>query len=70
MQRPKVTPELILSHGEQLRGIRLSWQRAAELAPEVEKLNAAAIDNTHLLDFNDEPTRFLSALAQLKGKAK
>ncbi len=65
----KITGELIRSHGKALRDLEISGQRAAELAIEVERHNRAILNAASMLDFNDEPAKFLSALAELKHPA-
>jgi len=70
MARPKITPELIVSQGEQLLDRDISWQRATELAPEVQKLNDAVLNAAGMLDFNDDPGRLAATLSALKGGTK
>ncbi|MBI3067790.1 MAG: hypothetical protein HYY79_02580 [Betaproteobacteria bacterium] len=63
MPTSPVTEALILQQAEQLLDIKLTPQRAAELAGEVERMNSAVIESAgRLLDFNDEPARFATAL--------
>ena len=61
-----VTAQLIQQQGRQLRQLEISERRAEELSTEVGKLNAAAFAVGEQLDFNDEPSRFLVVLAQMK----
>jgi len=62
-----VTGELIQQYGRQLRDLDVQLVRAAELAVEVERHNRAILNAaTDKLDFNDEPSRFLSALHDLR----
>lgn len=70
MPRKDVTADLILSQAEQLLELRLSPKRAAELAPEVQKLNDAVRGAAGRIDFNDDPARFAATLSALKGKSK
>jgi hypothetical protein len=65
----KITAELIRQYGKALRRMDLSEQRAAEVAIEVERHNKAIMDAAHILDFNDEPSRFFSVLSELKEPA-
>ncbi len=62
----KVTPELIEQSALQLRRMRLSKSRAQALAPEIARLNQAALDAAAGNDFNDEPSSFPIMLARLK----
>lgn len=62
----KVTPELIQASALQLRVMRVSKSRAQALAPEIERLNNAALNAAAHSDFNDEPSSFALTLAQLK----
>jgi hypothetical protein len=64
--RSRVTPELIESSARQLRRTSITAARARALAPGVERLNNAALAAADDTDFNDEPARFTSVLAQLK----
>jgi hypothetical protein len=61
-----VTAQLIQQQGRVLRQLEISEKRAAELSTEVGRLNAAAVSAGEQLDFNDEPSRFLVVLAQMK----
>ena len=65
----KITGELIREYGKVLRNIDLTEQRAAELALEVERHNSAILNAGNMLQFNDEPAKFLSALVELQGAA-
>ncbi len=62
----KVTPELIQASALQLRVMRVSKSRAQALAPEIERLNNAALNAAAHSDFNAEPSSFALTLAQLK----
>jgi hypothetical protein len=62
----KVTGDLIQQYGLQLRELKIDAARAAELALEVERNNRAIFEAAKRLDFNDEPSRFASALTALK----
>jgi len=68
MQRNKhkVTPELIEQSALQLRRTRLSKSRAQALAPEIARLNEAALETGADNDFNEEPSNFPIMLARLK----
>ena len=65
----EITTELIRLMAQQLRGLEVSEERAAQLAKEVARVNdaarAAAADN----GFNDEPSRYAVMLAALKSRA-
>lgn len=64
-----VSPRLIQEEAEEHYGIELDPARARELAEEVERLNAAARRVVApILDFNDEPSRFLAVLSELGRK--
>ena len=65
----KIDADLIRRHGAALRGIDLTEKRAAEIAIEVERHNSAIRAAAQVLDFNDEPARFLSTLSELKQPA-
>ena len=62
----KITPELIEQSALQLRRMRLSRSRAQALAPEIARLNNAALTAAAGNDFNDEPSNFSLMLARLK----
>jgi len=64
----KITPELIKEQAEALHGIKLSAPRSAELAQEVEKINAGVRGVADgILTFDDEPGAFARFLSTLKG---
>ncbi|MEO7726297.1 MAG: hypothetical protein ABIS45_03525 [Burkholderiales bacterium] len=65
----KIQSELILLEAAQLRGVKVSEQRAGELAADVQRVCDAALAVSRDADFNDEPSRFTSTLARL-GAAK
>ncbi len=58
----KVTADLILAQGRQLRGLEVDATRAGELAVEVQRLSRAVLDAATRVDFNDEPGRFQARL--------
>jgi hypothetical protein len=62
----RVTPVLVESIALALRGTKITPALARALAPNVERLNNAALAAAEETDFNDEPARFTSVLAQLK----
>jgi hypothetical protein len=64
--KKKVTPELIRLSALQFRGMKISMTRARALAPEIERLNNAALSAAQETDFNDEPTSLTRMLARLK----
>lgn len=61
----KMQTELILLEATQLRGMQLSEHRAGEIAADVQRVCDAAAAIAREADFNDEPSRFTSALARL-----
>jgi hypothetical protein len=61
-----VTPELVAEIALKLRGTKITPAVAQALAPNLERLNNAALAAADESDFNDEPARFASVLAQLK----
>jgi len=71
--REKVTPGTVRDYGREVAGLDVSDTRAAEIAPEVEGLNGAALEAAARLDLNDEPGQFPLALARNRrphGKAR
>ncbi len=62
----KVTPDLIQASARQLRLMRVTRSRAQALAPEIERLNNAALEAATHNDFNDEPSSFALTLARLQ----
>ena len=65
-RRTAVTAELVESIALALRRTKLTPARARSLAPGVERLTDAVVAAADETDFNDEPARFTSVLAQLK----
>jgi hypothetical protein len=65
-RRNTVTAELVESTALKLRRTTITPARARALAPGVERINDAALAAADETDFNDEPARFTSILAQLK----
>jgi len=65
-RKSQVSPALVEQSALQLRRTRLSKSRATALAPEIARLNDAAMDAARDNDFNDEPSSFSIVLAQLK----
>ena len=61
-----VSAELVESIALKLRRTKISLARARALAPGVERLTNAALAAADKTDFNDEPARFTSVLADLK----
>ena len=59
----KITPELIRLQAEQLHGLAYGPARCAELARDVERNNTATLNAAGMLDFNDEPARFIALLS-------
>lgn len=57
-----VTGELVRAQAAELRGAEIGEQRAQEIAADIEKINGAVREVRELLDFNDEPARFLALL--------
>ena len=65
-RKTMVTAELVTSISLTLRGTRITPALAQALAPNLERLNNAALAAAKESDFNDEPARFASVLAQLQ----
>jgi hypothetical protein len=65
-RKTMVTAELVTSISLTLRGTRITPAVAQALAPNLERLNNAALAAAEESDFNDEPARFASVLAQLQ----
>jgi hypothetical protein len=68
-RKTMVTAELVTSISLTLRDTRITPAVAEALAPNLERLNNAALDAAEESDFNDEPARFASVLAQLQTPA-
>ena len=68
-RKTTVTAELLTSISLTLRGTRITPAVAQALAPNLERLNNAALAAAEESDFNDEPARFASVLAQLQTPA-
>ena len=62
----KIEGKLIQQEAEQKHGIKLSEQRAAELAEEVDRLNSATAEAAKAIDLNDDPTVFTATLRRLR----
>lgn len=58
----RVSPELIRRQAEELHRFTVADDRAAELADEVETINAAAFEAALDLEFDDEPAAFVRLL--------
>ena len=65
-RKTAVTPELIESIAFKLRRMTITPALAQALAPNVERLNDAALAAADETDFNEEPARFTSVLLELK----
>ena len=65
-RKPMVTAELVESIALKLRNTTIAPALAQALAPSLERLNNAALTAAKETDFNDEPARFTSVLAQLQ----
>ena len=61
-----VTADLCESIALNLRGTTITPAVAQALAPNLERLSNAALEAAEASDFNHEPSRFASVLAQLK----
>ena len=61
-----LTAELVRDSVQHLRRMPMTTARAEALAPNVGRLNDAALDAARENDFNDEPASFLTVLARLK----
>ena len=68
--REKITAQLIRQHAEQLHGLAYGDARCAELARDIEHLNAAILNAASKLDFNDEPARFTALLFRYTDQRK
>jgi hypothetical protein len=68
-RKTMVTAELVTSISLALRGTRITPAVAQALAPNLERLNNAALAAAEESDFNDEPARFASVLAQLQTRS-
>jgi hypothetical protein len=55
-------PNLILAIAAELQNVHVGNARAAELAAELGRLNAAVLRETDTLRFEDEPAHFVRAL--------
>jgi hypothetical protein len=62
----RVTAELVESIALNLRDTKIAPALAHALAPNLERVNNAALAAAKETDFNDEPTRFTSVLEQLQ----
>ena len=69
-RKTMVTPELVAEIALTLRGTKITPAVAQALAPNLERLNNAALAAAAETDFNDEPARFISVLAQLQATSK
>ena len=65
-RKAMVTAELCESMALTLRGTKITRAFAEALAPNLQRINDAALEAAKESDFNDEPSRFASVLAQLK----
>ena len=64
-----VTAELVESISVNLRHTSITSAVAQALAPNLERLNNAALAAAKATDFNDEPARLTSVLAQLQARS-
>ena len=62
----KIKGKLIREEAEQKHGIKLTEERAEELAQEVDRLNAATTEAAKSIDLNDDPTVFTAVLRKLR----
>ena len=62
----KINGKLILDEAEQKHGIKLTTERADELAQEVDRLNTATAEAAKAIDLNDDPTVFVATLRKLR----
>ena len=67
MAKP-VSPELILRQSEELQRLRVSQDRASELAGEVERLNSTVCEAALELEFDDEPAAFPRLLRMARSR--
>ena len=64
--KTKITGEFIRLCALQINDFKVSEARAAEIARDVERVNNAALAIAAAGDFNDAPSDFTRALAQLQ----
>lgn len=62
----KIEGKLIRQEAEQKHGIKLTAERAEELAQEVDRLNTATAEAAKAIDLNDDPTVFTAVLRRLR----
>ena len=62
----KIEGKLIRQEAEQKHGIKLTAERAEELAREVDRLNRATAEAVKSIDLNDDPTVFAAVLRKLQ----
>ena len=60
-----IDPQAVRQLGAQLRGLKVTAERAAQLALEIARVNEAARAEGAKNDFNDQPTSFAVTLAAL-----
>ena len=60
-----IDPQAVRRLGAQLRGLKVSAERAAQLAVEIARVNEAARAEGTKNYFNDQPTSFAVTLATL-----
>ncbi len=60
----RVSKQLIIDQAVALQDIRVTPERAAELASEVEQINRTVLKTAGRLTFDDEPAAFLRILME------
>lgn len=59
----KATGSLVCAQAAELRGTKIDERRGEEIAADIGRINDAAGAARTLLDFNDEPSRFVALLS-------
>jgi hypothetical protein len=62
----KIQGKLIQEEAEQKHGLKLTAERAEELAQEVDRLNTATAEAAKSIDLNDDPTVFTATLRKMR----
>lgn len=69
MASKTVSAELIRRQAEEIQGLAVEDDRAAELAAEVTRLSRAVREAAAVLEFDDEPLGFAARMRELAGKS-
>lgn len=59
----KAAGKLIRAQASLLRGAKIDERRSEQIAADIGRINEAAGEARRLLDFNDEPARFVALLS-------